>query len=202
MVLFLCFIGSFAFFTCKKDTNNISNQHTTKTNIAIYKSLRKGKDIYIYKYYLNFKNYLYSKPQNWERPSAETLPKLTKIAQNKRNHCLICIYIDKLCMLKTLYLPNKLLQEMLRCQNQPISHFSPKWQFDQFCTPWSPPPNHATYSFVELVLSEIIFPHRVQWNWSPHSVCRALILQVSPFWSASFLCPIRIFVRKDKYDSF
>ncbi len=31
MVLFLYFIGSFAFFTCKKDTNNILNQHTTKT---------------------------------------------------------------------------------------------------------------------------------------------------------------------------
>ena len=43
----LCFsfilLDHLHFFTCKKDTNNISNQHTTKTNIAIYKSFGKVK---------------------------------------------------------------------------------------------------------------------------------------------------------------
>ena len=46
-------------------------------------------------------------------------------------------FIDKLYMLKILYMQNK-LQEVLKCQNQPLSDFHPKRQFGWFCTSVSP----------------------------------------------------------------
>jgi len=47
------FIVLFAFEACKKNTNNILNRQNAKTNIAIYKSLGKSKEKYIYKHYAN-----------------------------------------------------------------------------------------------------------------------------------------------------
>ena len=55
-LLCFSFIVLFTFYACKNDTNNISNLHKTKTNIAIYKSLGKNKDRYIYKLHSNFQD--------------------------------------------------------------------------------------------------------------------------------------------------
>ena len=54
LCLFLYFIVLFTFYVCKNHTNNISNRHKPETNIAIYKSLYKSKDQYIYKLHANF----------------------------------------------------------------------------------------------------------------------------------------------------
>ena len=43
------------------------------------------------------------------------------------------------------------------------------------------PPNPATASSVELVLSRSIFPPRLQWNWSPHSFCHTLTTAILSF---------------------
>ena len=47
-MIVLYFIVLLAFYACKKDTTNMSNRHKTKTDIAIYKSLGKSADKYIY----------------------------------------------------------------------------------------------------------------------------------------------------------
>ena len=57
---FIQIIVLFTFYACKKDTNNISNQHKTKTNIAIYKLLGKSKDQYIHKLHANFQDFTQS----------------------------------------------------------------------------------------------------------------------------------------------
>ena len=56
IMLFLYFIVLFTFYACKNDTNNISNQHKTKINIAIYNSLGKSKDQYVYKHHASFQD--------------------------------------------------------------------------------------------------------------------------------------------------
>ena len=48
-------------------------------------------------------------------PNGETLRILTKVAQNKRNYALIRISIDKLCMLRTLYMHT---QKLLNLYNR------------------------------------------------------------------------------------
>ena len=52
---FICNV-LFTFYVCKHDTNNVSSQHKTRTNIAIYKSLGKSKDQYIHKQHANFQD--------------------------------------------------------------------------------------------------------------------------------------------------
>ena len=54
----LCFffIVLFTFYAGKNDTNNISNWHNTKTNIAIYKLFDKSKDQCIHKQHANFQD--------------------------------------------------------------------------------------------------------------------------------------------------
>ena len=47
IMLFLYFIVLLTFYARKNDTNNISNWHKTKSNIAIYKLLGKSKDHYL-----------------------------------------------------------------------------------------------------------------------------------------------------------
>ena len=47
-MLFLYCTVLFAFYACKKDTNNILNGHKTKPDIIIYKSLGKSKDNHTY----------------------------------------------------------------------------------------------------------------------------------------------------------
>ena len=61
-VWLLCFsfIVLFTFYACKNYTN-ISDQHKTKTNITIYKSLGKSKDQYIYTQHAHFQDSFYSK---------------------------------------------------------------------------------------------------------------------------------------------
>ena len=54
IMLFLYFIVLFTFYACKIYTNSISNRHKTKNNIAIYKSLGKSKDQYIYTFKTTF----------------------------------------------------------------------------------------------------------------------------------------------------
>ena len=56
IVLFLYFIVLFTFYAGKNDTNNISNWHNTKTNIAIYKLFDKSKDQCIHKQHANFQD--------------------------------------------------------------------------------------------------------------------------------------------------
>ena len=56
IVLFLYFLVLFTFYACKNDTNDISNQHKTKTNINVYKLLGKSKDQCIYKQHANFQD--------------------------------------------------------------------------------------------------------------------------------------------------
>ena len=70
-MLFLYFIVLFTFYACKNDTNNISNRHKTKHNIAIYKSLGNSKDQYIYKHHANFQDSTFTQSgalgfYNWE----------------------------------------------------------------------------------------------------------------------------------------
>ena len=60
----------FNFYACKNDTNNISNQHKTKTNIAVYKSPGKSKDQYN-KPHSNFQDSTFTESEalgfyNWE----------------------------------------------------------------------------------------------------------------------------------------
>ena len=67
---FIQIIVLFTFYACKKDTNNISNRHKTKTNIAIYKLLGKSKDQYIHKLHANFQDFTQSGAlgfYNWEK---------------------------------------------------------------------------------------------------------------------------------------
>lgn len=87
------FIVLFAFEACKKNTNNILNRQKAKTNIAIYKSLGNSKEKYIDKHYASVQGPLL-KAQPWgfkieKDPNAQTLPILTRVAQNKRRDALI-----------------------------------------------------------------------------------------------------------------
>ena len=71
-MLFLYFNVLFTFYACKHDTNNISNRHKTKTNIAIYKSLGKSKDQYMHKQHANFQDSTFTQSgasgfYNWEK---------------------------------------------------------------------------------------------------------------------------------------
>ena len=62
-MLFLYFI--ITFYACKKDTNNISNRHKTKPNIAIHKSPSKSKDQYIHKQHANFQDSTFTQNGVW-----------------------------------------------------------------------------------------------------------------------------------------
>ena len=70
---------------------------------------------------------------------AHALAILIKVVQNKRNHSLISVSIERLYMLKTLYMHNKLLNGYKRCLSVKISPYIIFSQNDNlvFCTPVS-----------------------------------------------------------------
>ena len=144
---FLYFNVLFAFYVCKNDTNNISNRHETKSNITIYKLLGKSKDQYIHKQLANFQDSTFTQSgalgfYNWEKG---VKVRMWENAHEKKEKHLTWYespwHLTKMiCVKDTMHAKQvtERLQEMLKCQNQPLSHFHSERQLDQFCTPVSP----------------------------------------------------------------
>ena len=130
-MFFLYFIVLFTFYACKNDTN-ISNRHKPKTNTAIYKSLGKSKDQYIHiqtacklsRLYLSSKQSLRVLQLRKRRKSEKTYMK-----KRKASYLIwIRLTFDKLCMLKTPCMQNRLLNGYKRYWSVRISPYliSPK----------------------------------------------------------------------------
>ena len=133
-MLFLYLIVLFTFYACKNDPNNISNPYKTKTNITIYKSLGKSKDQYIIQTACKLSRpYLYSKRslrvlQLGKRCKSENVRKCTWRERKASYLIWIPLTFDKLYMLKTLCMQNKLLnsyRDVKVSKSAPIS-FSPQ----------------------------------------------------------------------------
>ena len=127
----------FNFYACKNDTNNISNQHKTKTNIAIYKSLGKSKDRCIYNPHSNFQDSMMSIFTQCEALGFYNWEKVVKVrmwenAHEKKEKHLTwhespfdigqIIHVKDIMHAKYV---TEWWQEMLKCQNQLLS-FSPQ----------------------------------------------------------------------------
>ena len=147
-VWLLCFsfIVLFTFYACKNYTN-ISDQHKTKTNITIYKSLGKSKDQYIYKHHTNFQDSNFTQSgalgfYNWEKGVKVRMWENTH--EKKEKH--LTWYESPWPLTKIIRVKDTMhakqvteqIQEMLKCQNQPLSHSHSKRQFDRFRTPVPP----------------------------------------------------------------
>ena len=82
-------------------------------------------------------------------------------------------------MLETLIIRAKRLQEMSKCQNQPLSDFHPKRQFGRFCTPLSP-----LNGFVDL------FPGYYMYTESTgvHIGTNAVLVSPTLDWNSALTC--------------